>query len=441
MGKDLKGRNLGKGISQRKDGRYVGRFTNRFKTRESYINKDLKEVRKWLEEKKAEDQLGLNVKPNTITVNDLYKYWVNNYRVGIVKQNTLQRNDDTYKILKQYLGNMQVTKVTPMYLNTVFKDITPNYCKDTLSHIKSLYNSLFELAKAMEIIKENPFNKYTVIYAKAKNGDKEKAITKEDYFDETEEAFFLAVLKDINSKYYDLFEFLLNTGLRIGECLALEYDDIKINPKNKENVFISISRTKTTQKDEYGNPIFNTPKTAKSIRKIPLNKAARKALFSQIEKKEKIYRKKEVCKKYRTYIFTNELGYSIEYTNIQQHLKRVNSEIEKYFVDYKFPYVHCHLMRHTFASKCFNADIDPKVVQTLLGHKSIQTTMDIYTHVISNKLQQQIKSYDDYLKYRKKNNKVNTDYLNDTIQEQEQLQYSIGDILDNLKNGIKIVSN
>ena len=56
MGKDLKGRNLGKGISQRKDGRYVGRFTNRFKTRESYINKDLKEVRKWLEEKKAEDQ-------------------------------------------------------------------------------------------------------------------------------------------------------------------------------------------------------------------------------------------------------------------------------------------------------------------------------------------------------------------------------------------------
>lgn len=85
MGKDLKGRNLGKGISQRKDGRYVGRFTNRFKTRESYINKDLKEVRKWLEEKKAEDQLGLNVKPNTITVNDLYKYWVNNYRVGIVK--------------------------------------------------------------------------------------------------------------------------------------------------------------------------------------------------------------------------------------------------------------------------------------------------------------------------------------------------------------------
>ncbi len=171
------------------------------------------------------------------------------------------------------------------------------------------------------------------------------------------------------------------------------------------------------------------------------SRAARKALFSQIEKKEKIYRKKEVCKKYRTYIFTNELGYSIEYTNIQQHLKRVNSEIEKYFIDYKFPYVHCHLMRHTFASKCFNADIDPKVVQTLLGHKSIQTTMDIYTHVISNKLQQQIKSYDDYLKYRKKNNKVNTDYLNDTIQEQGQLQYSIGDILDNLKNGIKMVSN
>ena len=62
-------------------------------------------------------------------------------------------------------------------------------------------------------------------------------------------------------------------------------------------------------------------------------------------------------------------------------------------------------------------------------------------YVSSNKLQQQIKSYDDYLKYRKKNNKVNTDYLNDTIQEQGQLQYSIGDILDNLKNGIKMVSN
>lgn len=440
MGKDLKGRTLGKGISQRKDGRYVGRFTNRFKTRESYINKDLKEVRKWLEEKKAEDQLGLNVKPNAITVNDLYKYWVNNYRVGIVKQNTLQRNDDTYKILKQYLGYMQVTKVTPMYLNTIFKDITPNYCKDTLSHVKSLYNSLFELAKAMEIIKENPFNKYTVIYAKAKDGDKMKAITKEDYFDETEEAFFLAVLKEMNSRYYDIFEFLLNTGLRIGECLALEYDDIKINPKNKEDVFISIKKTKTTLKDQEGNPIFNTPKTAKSIRKIPLNKSARKALFSQIEKKERIYRKKEICKKYRTYIFTNELGYVISYESIRSHLFYVNLEIAKYFVDYKFPHVHCHLMRHTFASKCFNADIDPKVVQTLLGHKSIQTTMDIYTHVISNKLHQQIKTYDDYLKYKKGNtsNKTSRDYINDL--EQHPSQDNIEDILNDFKIGIKLVS-
>ena len=54
---------------------------------------------------------------------------------------------------------------------------------------------------------------------------------------------------------------------------------------------------------------------------------------------------------------------------------------------------HPHILRHTFATRCFENKMEPKVVQTLLGHSSISITMNIYTHVLENKMNEEIQKF------------------------------------------------
>ena len=54
---------------------------------------------------------------------------------------------------------------------------------------------------------------------------------------------------------------------------------------------------------------------------------------------------------------------------------------------------HPHILRHTFATRCFENKMEPKVVQTLLGHSSISITLNIYTHVLDNKMDEEIKKF------------------------------------------------
>lgn len=54
---------------------------------------------------------------------------------------------------------------------------------------------------------------------------------------------------------------------------------------------------------------------------------------------------------------------------------------------------HPHTLRHTFATRCFENKMEPKVVQTLLGHSSISITLNIYTHVLDNKMDEEIKKF------------------------------------------------
>mgnify|MGYP003305444062 CR=1 FL=1 len=80
MGKDLRGKELGEGISQRKDGTYLGRYTNRLGKRKCLYNSNLHQLRIELEEAKALDLLELNVLDDTITLDTWFEKWMENYK-------------------------------------------------------------------------------------------------------------------------------------------------------------------------------------------------------------------------------------------------------------------------------------------------------------------------------------------------------------------------
>ena len=104
MGKDLKGKELGVGLNQRKDGRYQARFTKKDGKRAEKNFDKITEAREWLSKEKYLDNILSN---NNMTVDEWYNYWIENYKEGIVKDNTTNNYKDRYKyIIKNAIGDI-----------------------------------------------------------------------------------------------------------------------------------------------------------------------------------------------------------------------------------------------------------------------------------------------------------------------------------------------
>lgn len=95
LGKDLKGKELGQGIIQKKNGRYEARYIDRFGKRVSISGRDLKDVKKRYNEAIYENDKQINVKDN-ITLDEWYKKWMNVYKFDIIRENTKRHYNNVY---------------------------------------------------------------------------------------------------------------------------------------------------------------------------------------------------------------------------------------------------------------------------------------------------------------------------------------------------------
>ena len=203
---------------------------------------------------------------------------------------------------------------------------------------------------------------------KIANSKEVKVLTKE------EQQSFLEAIKGHELEM--LFITTLGTGLRIGEILGLKWSDIDFK-SNELHVNRSIQKVAKYENDKIVRyeVIEQTPKTKNSIRTIPVPINIIKKLKSY--KKEQLENILLVGEAYdnKNYVFCDKLGKSIEDKkpgrNLKAILKQLNIEPMKF-----------HALRHTYATRLFEANIPPKTVQTLLGHADIETTMNIYTHVM-----------------------------------------------------------
>ena len=120
MGKSLKGKELGIGITQRKDGRYSAKFKSKSGKRiEKYFEK-LAEARKWLLEAKYEDTHGDISSSTDMTVDAWFNYWITEIKAKTVRWSTLNSYKDRYnKNIKELIGNMIISDVKPMHCQNV----------------------------------------------------------------------------------------------------------------------------------------------------------------------------------------------------------------------------------------------------------------------------------------------------------------------------------
>lgn len=373
MGKDLKGKELGTGLSQRKDGYYVGRYTGKDGSRKQKIFLKLQDCRKWLSDSQYDDEHRNLEQPEDILMDAWYDYWMS-LKKSSVRENTIMSYETRYKKnIKPVLGEKRIKDITPLQCQIVLTKMSDEGKKtSTIKKTKLILHSILELALQSEIIPRNPCN--GAVKSKiGKESETRNAMSRE------EQKRFCNAAK--GSEYELQFRFILQTGLRIGELSGLKWSDIDFRKKE-----MTIKRSAS----HFHNPsrwVVGQTKTKTGTRKIPLTSEAISILESQKKKKGSSLTNIE----WKDFIFTSKAGTPICHTKYDSALDAicVKAKIGRYSV---------HSLRHTFATRCIEAGMMPKTLQTILGHSTIGTTMDLYVHTTDDQKQKEMHIIEDMIR-------------------------------------------
>ena len=144
MGKDLKGKELGKGISQRKDGRYQARFTDRFGKRRCVYGITLKEVKNALMSEVVDNYSKNNVVDSNMTLDQWYEKWMRVYKEPVLKPSTIRIYIRTYHCyIKPVLGRLPLSSITKLMVTDLLNGLGKRLHKSTVNNIRTVLCDLF----------------------------------------------------------------------------------------------------------------------------------------------------------------------------------------------------------------------------------------------------------------------------------------------------------
>ena len=377
MGKDLKGKELGSGFTQRKDGLYQARYRDRFGKQKTIYDKKITNLRKEYAIAIAENETCISVREEII-LDSWFKRWMNLYKEKSVRPNTIREYTHIYnKNISPYMGNRKICTFVKSDIQwLVDKAYEDNYKYERQSKIKIILSDMFGRALEDNLISKNPCKGVKI---RSEKEIKARALTID------EQIIFFDFCR--NTFYDNLFNVAINTGLRPGELFALTRNDIDL-----DKGFINVSKTLVYQKyltDEKKTFHIEEPKTKQSYRKVPINSICKQYLEKQFELKQIVSTRRP--KEQNDFIFVTRYNTplnSVIYSDaIRSVIKTINSTRK---LEDEFSFFSGHTFRHTFATRCFENGIQPKVVQSYLGHASLKMTMDLYTHVMEDKLSNDI---------------------------------------------------
>lgn len=382
---------LPKGISQRKDGRYQARYSINGK-RYTVYGKTKKEVEKKLRDAMYEIEHGIYAKPEKITVDSWYKTWVKVYRENVVRETTLAGNRKCYKHVEQEIGSMRLQAVRPEHIQKVLNRMKQEgYSRGYINHTRVTMDMLFRQAYMNGIITSNPVSKSVMPKVEERKNPRRRALT------EQEQKVFLECVEKRKPFYAGIFYVGFSTGLRIGEINALEWADIDF-----DNMEIHVTGTmiKVAGKEYRKGPV----KTEGSRRTVPMLPAVarrlRKHKAEQAELHMMMGDKWKPAKGLENLVFTTMFGMPLMTLSVGRYIdSTVNAinrtEEKRAAAEHRKPVVmesFCpHSMRHIFATRALERGIPPRVVQSYLGHSTIDMTMNIYTHVTAELEKEEIR--------------------------------------------------
>lgn len=306
----------------------------------------------------------------------LFHEWLMTFKRAMVCPRTFEKNLETARLhIYPEIGDLKLEDISSPTIQRIFnKKIMEGYALASVRKIKFLLNQFFDYAEESGFIESNPIKK-TKLQSRER-----KTQTDEEYKAVPIEARqrFLTVIKH-SAVLEPICMMQMFAGLRIGEVLALKWKDIDF-----ENKLVNIDNaiTITPKIDKKGNTItrdtvISDTKTSASMREVPMPMI----LVECLERWKKVrwirQRKTGI-----SFIAPTDLVFSSNDGTLRTYSgtrKMFDKLMEKYGMsEYK---LHFHSLRHTYSSMLFEAGENPKVIQMLLGHKDVTTTIKTYNSV------------------------------------------------------------
>lgn len=350
------------------------------KTVSGYDKSKVIEKMKDLEKKVKELSLNLDFKG---TVESLFRLWSFKVKKPQIQPRSFEKYDTTHRLrLKNTeLGNTDIQEVTSLKVQSYFNELqqkaSEETSKQTLVHLKAF----FEYLVYEDVIYKNPC-KNIKIKTEIKISESYQCYTAED------QVKIIEAL-DLSDEVEMMIYLGFATGLRLGELIALTWDDYKdehIIVNKQFNRSVIIDYKKPTKR----NSEIKNLKTASSYGEVPLSKNAVKKLnkykLEQLEKRLMNFPGYEK----NNLMFPNEKG---KHQNLNRPARRVKSICKRIGVEY----ISFHAIRHSYITRLFEQDVNIKKVQKLARHSSPETTLKVYTHTNKDMLKEVVENINNVL--------------------------------------------
>jgi integrase len=380
--------------TKRDDGRYrVQIYTGRDDSGKHKYKSVYGRTQKEANDKALEIRLALNkgidIAPELVTFSDWSARWISIKKPEVTAARAVSY-ECNIKHLNATFGGTDIKKIRPVDVQDVIIRLSrrnPNTgkptAKKTLSGIKCTANQIFQLAIDNRVMDYNPARstmipvKDTPITRRALTDAEQKWIT-----DTPHRAQLAAMI-------------MMYAGLRRGELIALMWSDIGFDSctirvdKSVEIVggkMVLNNRTKTTS----GMRTINAPNRLIDF----LRKQPRKGLYVCVGSGGKMHTKSSWRRMWDSYLF----DLNVKYGDFSPFEKRPKSKFDPNGVPFVIPKITPHWLRHTFCTMLYFAGVDILTAKNLMGHKDIQTTLEIYTHLDAHHKHKEIDKLNDYLR-------------------------------------------
>lgn len=362
-------------IFQRADGVWVGQIQIGFKPdgRRKFTtktSKSRKEIADWLTESRNDILKNSFIEPNSMTVEDWLWNWMVTYKLKNVSSNTYARYLNLLNIhIIPAMKNVKLKNLKAIQIQNFFND-----CKESgmsasaIKHVKTIFNQALECAFRENLIPKN-WTEYTVL-PKARSKEEVSVFTPEEQE---------KIIKNIPfSPLGVLIRLAIATGAREGELLGMHWSDIDF-----ENKVINIAQSlgKKREFSADGRSVISTEnavgdlKTLHSKRVIPITDSVIDLLKKYRAKQNQFIKLPDNTEILPSMVFLNASGGYWDNSNAIKQYRRFLKSLG-------IPYRKFHTLRHTFATRIMEANVHPKIAQELLGHSTVNITMNIYSHVL-----------------------------------------------------------